>query len=168
MQGFTSRAEAMDVPWVDSPFFPKLFEQSDLDSKMVETIRHFAEHGYAVIDPEIPTAVIEGAIRDVSDRYKPGGDGYYSDERRIQDAWSFSQNVRRIATAPRVLEVLKVLYRRTPFPFQTLNFRVGSEQRTHSDIALFDSIPHGYMCGVWVALEDIDESNGPLQYYPGS
>jgi ectoine hydroxylase-related dioxygenase (phytanoyl-CoA dioxygenase family) len=24
------------------------------------------------------------------------------------------------------------------------------------------------MCGVWVALEDIDMGNGPLIYYPGS
>ena len=24
------------------------------------------------------------------------------------------------------------------------------------------------MCGVWVALEDITEDNGPLHYYPGS
>jgi ectoine hydroxylase-related dioxygenase (phytanoyl-CoA dioxygenase family) len=24
------------------------------------------------------------------------------------------------------------------------------------------------MCGVWVALEDVDSSNGPLEYYPGS
>jgi ectoine hydroxylase-related dioxygenase (phytanoyl-CoA dioxygenase family) len=24
------------------------------------------------------------------------------------------------------------------------------------------------MCGVWVALEDVDVSNGPLEYYPGS
>jgi ectoine hydroxylase-related dioxygenase (phytanoyl-CoA dioxygenase family) len=24
------------------------------------------------------------------------------------------------------------------------------------------------MCGVWVALEDVDAGNGPLFYYPGS
>ena len=24
------------------------------------------------------------------------------------------------------------------------------------------------MCGVWVALEDVDEDNGPVVYYPGS
>lgn len=24
------------------------------------------------------------------------------------------------------------------------------------------------MCGVWVAMEDIDETNGPLMYFPGS
>jgi ectoine hydroxylase-related dioxygenase (phytanoyl-CoA dioxygenase family) len=24
------------------------------------------------------------------------------------------------------------------------------------------------MCGVWIALEDVDERNGPLVYLPGS
>jgi ectoine hydroxylase-related dioxygenase (phytanoyl-CoA dioxygenase family) len=24
------------------------------------------------------------------------------------------------------------------------------------------------MCGVWVALEDMSEGAGPLEYYPGS
>jgi ectoine hydroxylase-related dioxygenase (phytanoyl-CoA dioxygenase family) len=32
----------------------------------------------------------------------------------------------------------------------------------------FNSDPSGFMCGVWVALEDIDETCGPVVYYPGS
>jgi hypothetical protein len=66
------------------------------------------------------------------------------------------------------MDILRLLYRREPIPFQTLNFCRGSEQRTHSDTIHFHSMPHGFMCGVWVALEDIDENNGPLHYYPRS
>ncbi len=32
----------------------------------------------------------------------------------------------------------------------------------------FNSIPQRFMCGVWVAMEDIAPDNGPLHYYPGS
>ena len=163
--GFDSSQLA--TPWVDSPFFSRLIEESPLDAKERAIVRHFAEFGWVVIDPEIPSSALDGAIRDVRDRYQASGD-YYADERRVQDAWNFSDNVRAIATATRVIEVLTMLYRRPAFPFQTLNFRIGSEQRTHSDQALFDSLPHGFMCGVWVALEDVDEGNGPLHYYPGS
>jgi ectoine hydroxylase-related dioxygenase (phytanoyl-CoA dioxygenase family) len=67
-----------------------------------------------------------------------------------------------------VLALLRDLYGREPLPFQTLNFRVGTEQAAHSDTLHFNSKPPGFMCGVWVALEDIDEDNGPLVYYPGS
>ena len=53
-------------------------------------------------------------------------------------------------------------------PFQTLNFRVGSEQKPHSDTIHFNAKPSGFTCGVWLALENIDGHNGPLVYYPGS
>jgi ectoine hydroxylase-related dioxygenase (phytanoyl-CoA dioxygenase family) len=67
-----------------------------------------------------------------------------------------------------VLELLAGLYDRKPLPFQTLNFPVGTGQHVHSDAVHFNSRPPGYMCGVWVALEDIDLENGPVEYYPGS
>jgi ectoine hydroxylase-related dioxygenase (phytanoyl-CoA dioxygenase family) len=76
--------------------------------------------------------------------------------------------VKRLALAPDVLSVLERLYGRRPLPFQTPNFRTGTQQATHSDAMHFSSEPPGYMCGVWVALEDVDMDNGPLVYYPGS
>jgi hypothetical protein len=45
---------------------------------------------------------------------------------------------------------------------------MGTEQATHSDTIHFNSMPRGFMCGAWVALEDIDMDNGPVVYYPGS
>jgi ectoine hydroxylase-related dioxygenase (phytanoyl-CoA dioxygenase family) len=67
-----------------------------------------------------------------------------------------------------VLKALEQLYYRKPLPFQTLNFPIGTEQKVHSDDIHFSCDPPTYMCGVWVALEDIDMQNGPLVYYPGS
>lgn len=163
-----TQAQSLQVPWIDSPFFPSLVEEAELDSEMKAMARHFAEHGYVIFDPKIPDAWLDGAQAELNGRFVPGNPSYYSDDRRVQDAWWFADHVKKIANAPRVLEVLENLYRRKPFPFQTLNFRIGSEQKTHSDTAFFDSIPHNFMCGVWVALEDVDESNGPLHYYPTS
>src|SRR5207253_6054049 len=37
-----------------------------------------------------------------------------------------------------------------------------------ADAMHFNSIPRGFMCGVWVALEDTDADNGPLFYVAGS
>jgi ectoine hydroxylase-related dioxygenase (phytanoyl-CoA dioxygenase family) len=76
--------------------------------------------------------------------------------------------VRRLATWPAVGTLLQEAYGKKPFCFQTLNFQLGTEQATHSDTIHFNSDPAGYMCGVWVALEDMDEDNGPLEYYPYS
>ena len=75
---------------------------------------------------------------------------------RVFNGWKISRAVRAIALAPRILRVLRQLYGRKPLPFQTLNFPIGTEQKVHSDVIHFASDPPTYMCGVWVALEDID------------
>jgi ectoine hydroxylase-related dioxygenase (phytanoyl-CoA dioxygenase family) len=87
---------------------------------------------------------------------------------RVTDAWAGSRHVKQIALAPRVLELLRTLFGAEPRPFQTLNFQLGTEQRVHSDSVHFNTEPPGMMCGVWVALEDVDMDCGPLVYYPGS
>ena len=87
---------------------------------------------------------------------------------RVQDAWRRSPGVRALATHPVVLDFLRKAYGREPFAFQTLNFRMGTQQEVHSDTVHFNAAPEGLMCGVWVALEDISPDSGPVLYYPGS
>src|SRR5258708_324269 len=134
----------------------------------------YQRQGFLVFDPQIDPATIDAAFAGVRDMYlaenePPNGRLVaYRDNGRIQDAWKIVPAVKAIATAPRVLELLAGLYRRKPLPFQTLNFRVGSEQQPHPDTIHFNAKPAGFMCGVWVALEDIDRENGPVVYFPGS
>jgi ectoine hydroxylase-related dioxygenase (phytanoyl-CoA dioxygenase family) len=132
----------------------------------------FERDGYLVFDPGIDEATLDGVVADVEGKYVEGGAERlgvtYSDRNRVQDAWKISANVKAVALAPRVLALLEGLYGRKPLPFQTLNFPHGTEQRPHSDTFHFNSMPPAFMCGVWVALEEIDMENGPLVYYPGS
>jgi hypothetical protein len=156
-------AEAMEIPWVESPFFDTLLEQSDLDEEQRQLARQYSEQGYVVIDAEIPDEVIDGVIDGLRGEYGSARPGYGT---RIQDA--DLPQVREIAGWTKVTDVLRMLYRRQPFPFQTLNFEVGTQQGVHNDAIHFHAIPHRFMCGVWIALEDTDAANGPLFYYPGS
>jgi Phytanoyl-CoA dioxygenase (PhyH) len=87
---------------------------------------------------------------------------------RLQDAWQFDADVRAIACNHYVINLLSQTYGRQAWPFQSLTFPVGTQQHFHSDAVHFSSIPERFMCGVWVALEDIDLEAGPLVYYPGS
>ncbi len=89
-------------------------------------------------------------------------------DHRIQDQWRRSTDVKALICAPALIEFLTALYGRRAFPFQTLNFVHGSQQKAHADTLHFSSDPAHFMCGVWIALEDVDEENGPLFYYPGS
>jgi hypothetical protein len=166
MSAFETEVAALNRPWVDSPYFPDLIKRAGLTPEMEKLVRTFARDGYVVIDPQVDDETIEQAARDM--RQIPPEKLIFSDATRLQDAWTMSDAIRKIAIAPKVLETLKALYQRQAYPFQTLSFRCGSQQKTHSDTIHFGSIPYGFMCGVWVALEDIDEANGPLHYYPQS
>lgn len=139
-------------------------------------LRFFDENGFVVIDTQIPNAILDNAANDVEglflndhEKQKLSGDVVtYRDSIRIQDAWKVSENVKSIALSDTILHFLEQAYGRNPRPFQTLNFKIGTQQKAHSDTIHFNSIPSGYMCGVWVALEDIKPDSGPLMYYPGS
>ncbi len=89
---------------------------------------------------------------------------------RIQDAWLHKgiKSVKELATYPLILEFLDTIFGRKSFPFQTLNFPFGSRQHFHSDAVHFNSLPKGFMVGVWIALEDVHKDSGPLIYFPKS
>ena len=147
-------------PWVESPWIEQDIIERRLSPEMAAIARHYHTEGFAVIpgliDPDLLVRVLEDLIEPLHE------------VNRVQDAWKFSTAVRELALMPPVLDVLRILYGREPVPFQTLNFEYGTQQRAHSDTVHFSSLPRRYMCGAWVALEDVDAGNGPLFYYPGS
>jgi ectoine hydroxylase-related dioxygenase (phytanoyl-CoA dioxygenase family) len=135
-----------------------------------EQVKYYEQNGYLILDSEIPESVLNAVISDLQDKYTADSksDVTYQDAGRIQDAWRISENVRNLALNPKILSVLETLYQRQPLAFQTLNFPVGTQQKPHSDTIHFNSKPAGFMCGAWIALEDMDENNGTLIYYPKS
>jgi hypothetical protein len=152
----------MQTPWVESPFFESELKAANLDPETAALVKNYSEQGFVIIDPQIDEETIDQAVAQLKPEFEK------NQTNRIQDAWQNNEAVKKIATAPRVMEILEILYRRKPIPFQTLNFSTGSQQRTHSDSIHFNSVPERYLAGVWVALEDVHDGNGPLHYYPAS
>ncbi len=136
----------------------------------------FGRDGYLILDSAgVSEETLDGILEDVAPLYHPKGPervdkstGVRATGPRVQEAWRVSENTKSLALAPKILGALEELYGRKPQPFQTLNFNVGSQQLAHSDAFHFNCVPAGYMCGAWVALEDIDLDNGPVMYFPGS
>ena len=127
-----------------------------------EAREFYDDNGYLIIDTGIPEHILDGAVEFMRADFGEKLSG------RKQDAWKRNQWVKQIALNPNILETLVQLYGREPIPFQTLNFMMPTVQPAHSDEAHFSSMPHGLMCGVWVALENIHRDAGPLVYYPKS
>ena len=156
------------VPSVESPFFEELLGGGRVDPETWRIANDLRDNGFAVFDfpdPDFP-AVAERIRSDLATRIS--AEAWRQGGLRLIDTWQTNADVRRISANEAVRKLLSTIYGREAFPFQSITFPVGSEQHPHSDSLHFSSMPERFMCGVWVALEDVALDQGPLLYYPGS
>lgn len=162
------------VPLIESPLFAAELDTLNLSPGERAIATRLHEDGFAVFEfPDTQLSDrIDRILRDLSQQFDfdhwRRHEWRCQDGLRAQDAWRTHPDVRAIATNQCVIDLLSRLYGRRAFPFQTLNFPVGSQQHVHSDSVHFSSAPERFICGVWLAMEDIDANAGPLVYYPGS
>lgn len=162
------------VPRIESPAFGAELPFFGLNEAEQAIAIKLNRDGFAVIDFE--DAEFDRRVDRILASLTPRLGAHLNDPesdkttggRRIQDAWKFDDDVRAIAINPTILNLLSRLYGRRAFPFQTLNFPVGTQQAMHSDAVHFSCLPERFMCGVWVAMEDVPAEAGPLFYAPGS
>lgn len=162
------------IPLIESPLFAMLEPSLGLVPEEARIAADLRQSGFAVFD--FPDDDLEARIERIQHNLGPRFGLDFSNpesdktigERRIQDAWKFDPDVRAIAANQEVIDLLSKLYGRAAFPFQSLNFPVGTQQEAHSDSVHFSSLPERFMCGVWLAMEDVSVDAGPLFYYPSS
>jgi ectoine hydroxylase-related dioxygenase (phytanoyl-CoA dioxygenase family) len=167
LQGSSSRQQARprqapSTPWIESDGLGSHLERIGADAETTRFAAALSERGYAIIDlGDDGRALCDQAVAQTEPHFADG-------KTRVQDAWRRDPAVRALARLPKISALLSAVYGRKAFPFQTLNFQRGSQQGVHADTIHFHSEPAGFMCGVWIALEDIEPGCGPLTYYPGS
>lgn len=154
-------------PFVVSPFYKSL-SKNFKNPKYSHLVDKLNQDGYCIYNPMIDEALIDKANNDLqtiveSKQFKTNAAEYhYNDSPRIVEAWKDSKSIKSLATNKNILELLTYAYNSRAIPFSTINFLKGTEQPLHSDEFHFGSIPHGYLTGVWLALEDIHPDSGPL------
>jgi Phytanoyl-CoA dioxygenase (PhyH) len=152
------------VPLIDSPFFERVAAQANWSAETLRVARDLRDNGFSVLD--FPDPEIDWLCDSLTAAFTPSPDKLNAwrlgkGEIRNQDAWRTNPNVKRVAINATIIRLLSTIYDRSAFAFQTLNFAVGTQQAAHSDAMHFSASPDGFMCGVWLALEDIDRDNGP-------
>jgi ectoine hydroxylase-related dioxygenase (phytanoyl-CoA dioxygenase family) len=171
---YSTDRNALDIPWIESPFFYSLLENSNLTEEQKTMCINFHEKGYVIIDLNLDDSEIEPIVNDMYDALNGESTVFhadhftYSDSKRIFEQWKRSDSIAKLTLHPKITETLTTLYGKEPFPFSTINFIKGSNQPMHSDVIHFHTVPSLWMCGVWVAFEDVNETNGSLQIIPGS
>jgi len=166
-----SRCEV--VAWFDRQdaldYVPYIVNKYSLPSEFIQHFTNFVNLGYISLDSFIPLNLVAQVNNEI-DRLIESGSVHYVSESgsRIEHLFEKSQSVRKIWTYPPIIDILSALFDNPAFPCQTLNFLHGSQQDVHQDSIHLTSFPEGYMCGVWVALENISPHSGPLVVYPKS
>lgn len=172
MKNYFNDKNALDIPWIESPFFHQLLENSNYTDEEKSILTEYNERGYIVVDLELTEEYIDSLLKQVFEELEllPTQDSryHYSEAPRIFEGWKTNPYILGIAQHPKLLSTLELLYGRKPIPFQTINFLYGSNQPLHQDSIHFYTQPERWMVGTWTALQDMTEDCGPLNVVPGS
>jgi phytanoyl-CoA hydroxylase len=139
----------------------------ELSAKSQENIQAFNETGYVLLEKYFSSELVDKINHEI-DTLIANKTVSYRYINKIMFAFHHSELIRSVGENIKLLELLSALLEGDATLFQSINFLMGSQQKTHSDSIHMTTFPLGGLLGVWIALEDIDEESGPLHYYPGS
>jgi hypothetical protein len=145
---------------------PELSFQASRDTESAR--RHLSHWGFCVLNSALPLDLIQNFNREIDEAiadgtllYTPGS------SERVYGAHRLPSG-KKVWLFPPVIRFLREWFRDEPSACQSLLYVNGSEQSAHQDTIHLTPYPAGYMCGVWVALEDVQPDSGELFVYPGS
>ena len=136
------------------------------DTATQESILAYDENGFIVLRNYLPAATVASINAEMDQLLQKGI--VAPRLQRIMFAIHHSALLKTVGEDRDLLALLGILIHGEAQLFQSINFYMGSEQHTHSDSIHMTTYPAGGLLGVWIALDDINENNGPLHYYPGS
>ncbi|MCU0431009.1 MAG: phytanoyl-CoA dioxygenase family protein [Cytophagaceae bacterium] len=157
----------MQVPGFSKEALQRCFLFSNATEERKESMRAFDDTGFLILRgylSEERVSRINQEIQQLMQKEKVS----FRYKNKIMFAFHQSELIRSVGEDPNLKELIRALFGGDPVLFQSINFIMGSEQESHSDSIHMTTFPLGGLMGVWIALEDIDEDNGPLHYYPGS
>lgn len=158
----------------------------DLDADDEARFRSWQRDGFVRLERAVPTAVVDALraeiaadwqrgnpnvtveLNDGSNRFPRMEPQFEHVPHKVLDYHAVSANARAVQFAAPIRRFLAQLFERPPMAFQSLLFRYGTEQDMHQDTAYVVVQSPMQFVGVWVALEDVAEGTGELQYYGGS
>ncbi len=134
-----------------------------------EQLKNLVSKGFCVFENLIDTNTIDLVRKEIETYTEQGYQDYeMGSSQRITHLHKLSTPVRELLFDRRYLSILDLIFGYKAEPCQSLTYLYGSEQAAHQDTIHLTPFPAGYMCGIWIALEDVREGSGELEIYPGS
>jgi phytanoyl-CoA hydroxylase len=162
------------LPWfMDSSIVEACLRRAPSDYTQAAA-RAFLRDGFVVLPQSVSPQVCDDAVsafrRLESLNYSffqphQDNDGHYP---RIVNLHLVSPELRRVFTEnPQALSLQDYLFDAETVIYTSLFYERGSAQDIHRDTPYFCTRPEYRYLGMWVALEDADEANGPLMVVAG-
>lgn len=134
-----------------------------------ERLRGFLRDGFMLLPGLIEDGLVDRALADMQQAVDQGYQGYrYGDSTRLEQLHVNFPAMRALWLHAEIHRLLGLIYGEPSQPCQSLGYVFGSQQDAHQDTIHLTPFPAGYMCGVWIALEDVRPGSGELMVYPGS
>ena len=161
------------APWYDRPdalaHLSQLRMAGRIDDTERATLRQFVEEGYAILPVPVDEELLRTVNEELGQAIEAKVEGYaYGSSQRIHNLHHRYPGVRSLWRHPAVMRYLELIFEVPARPCQTLTYIFGSQQGAHQDTIHLTPFPAGYMCGVWIALEDVQPNSGELEIYKGS
>lgn len=91
-----------------------------------------------------------------------------SEAYKLNNLFLHDEGIRAVALAPRLQRILAVLLQAEPMICNSLNFERGSQQDAHIDSWYMPAPDDESMVAASISLDAVDDTNGPIFFYPGS
>jgi phytanoyl-CoA hydroxylase len=180
--------------WTDLSNAPEIIagklELGTINRKEAESLRSFIENGFVVFPGTIPgyhlrqlnrdiERIWTGTIPDVwvgsnedgrscTRQIRPGDEKRADQQIRLLDLYEQLESARAVMFDSMIARFLQLIFERPVLAHQGLTFYRGSRQSMHRDSAFVRLTSPMEFAAAWIALEDIQEGSGELEYYPRS
>ncbi|MDC3163063.1 phytanoyl-CoA dioxygenase family protein [Candidatus Pelagibacter sp.] len=167
--------DLVSIPWFESKLANNILKnKNNITDDYRKKAKFFIDNGYLIIKNSINEKFINILVNDFkriinSNKYKKNPKYFhYNSSPRIIEGWKQSKYIKKLCFQSKVTSFLNFIYGKKPVPVSTINFLRGTEQPLHSDYIHFGTLPELYLAGAWYALENVDDTNGPLIICPKS
>jgi ectoine hydroxylase-related dioxygenase (phytanoyl-CoA dioxygenase family) len=177
--------------WLDRPGAVREIRRrqsrGEITADEAEGLRHWAEHGYVVLERCIPADLIDTALADLdrfwAERRPLSIDVLTTGERttidavppetrrvpvKVNDLYLHSEAVRKIFLHERIVRFAELVFGDRVVGCNSLTFEYSTQQPAHVDHIYMTPTPARRLLASWVACEDIAPDAGPLTLWSGS
>jgi len=179
--------------WIDEPDFMDMLgirhRTGALSDAQCEQLVRFARDGYLILPGAVSAELIDRVNADIDrvwskpppgiqvETFEPDGvmrrtvpkRALRNGRTKLLDLHAYSVAARAAIANEATIGFLTALFASTPKAFQSLTFWNGSQQAMRKDTAYVKVEPEPMqLAASWLALEDITEGSGELEYFVGS